>query len=393
MPSTSACCPSTSTTDRPTPPLVTLALAALIALLAAPVAAAQTTFAFQLFGQAERPPVQTEAYGTCTGVLAEDESSFTLSCEHNVSAPIAAHIHRGFSDENGDILFNLGSADSPVQATWNLDEEEAIRLLAGGLYVNVHSTGFPDGEIRGQVRANQPVDGRRLAFKVRGDQEVPPVNTTASGACVAAVDFDTVPFLPPQNVTLDLRCAHDVSSPIAAHVHSELRGVNGAIVIDLGNGSSPIEQFLALSDTQAAALFNGRLYVNVHNSVNPDGAIRGQMDGCIESDDTLCLLDGRFEATIAWISATDFGAGRPVRETADSGMFWFFRPSNLELLIKVLDACGVNDHYWVFHAATTNVGYELRVTDTLARLSKSYENTLGDEADTVLDTGAFATCP
>jgi hypothetical protein len=63
------------------------------------------------------------------------------------------------------------------------------------------------------------------------------------------------------------------------------------------------------------------------------------------------------------------------------------------VLVKVLDGCGVNDHYWVFLAATTDVGYELTVTDTLSGETVSYENTLGTFAEPQLDTAAFETCP
>ena len=59
----------------------------------------------------------------------------------------------------------------------------------------------------------------------------------------------------------------------------------------------------------------------------------------------------------------------------------------------MLDGCGVNDHYWVFLAATTNVGYDLTVTDTLHDETRTYSNTRGTNAVPRLDTAAFATCP
>ena len=111
-------------------PVLCLAAAALVA--AVPASAAQANFTAQLFGQAEIPPVATGAYGSCVGVLSEDESVFTLSCEHNLGDATGAHVHAGFSDDAGPVVFDLGDAASPVQATWSLDPQEAIRLLAGG---------------------------------------------------------------------------------------------------------------------------------------------------------------------------------------------------------------------------------------------------------------------
>ncbi|MEE8522333.1 MAG: hypothetical protein V3T72_00245, partial [Thermoanaerobaculia bacterium] len=77
----------------------------------------------------------------------------------------------------------------------------------------------------------------------------------------------------------------------------------------------------------------------------------------------------------------------------DSGLFWFFDPDNWEMMIKVLDGCGFNDHFWVFASATTNVEYTLRVTDTQTGVMKEYFNPLGNAAPAITDTGAFATCP
>jgi hypothetical protein len=46
------------------------------------------------------------------------------------------------------------------------------------------------------------------------------------------------------------------------------------------------------------------------------------------------------------------------------GLFWFFDSANPEILVKVLNGCALTNHYWVFYAATTNVGFTLTVTDT-----------------------------
>ena len=79
--------------------------------------------------------------------------------------------------------------------------------------------------------------------------------------------------------------------------------------------------------------------------------------------------------------------------TSDSDVMWFFNASNLEILIKVLNACTVNNRYWVFFAATTNVEFGLTVTDTQSGKIKTYFNPLGRAAPPVQDTSAFATCP
>jgi hypothetical protein len=120
-----------------------------------------------------------------------------------------------------------------------------------------------------------------------------------------------------------------------------------------------------------------------------------QAPACVPDDTTLCLRDGRFRVEVDWQTANGAtGRGHPVpADSPDAGMFWFFRSSNWELLVKVLDGCPVNQHYWVFAAATTNVGYVLTVTDTASGQSRRYENPLGRTSAAVTDTEALAACP
>jgi dienelactone hydrolase len=116
---------------------------------------------------------------------------------------------------------------------------------------------------------------------------------------------------------------------------------------------------------------------------------------CVPAATALCLGGERFRVEVAW---EDFSGGAgPGRAspagTGDSGLFWFFDPDNWEILVKVLDGCGVNGHHWVFAAATTNVRYVLTVTDTATGEAKSWENRAGVPAPTLTDTAAFTGCP
>jgi hypothetical protein len=54
----------------------------------------------------------------------------------------------------------------------------------------------------------------------------------------------------------------------------------------------------------------------------------------------------------------------------------------------VLDARGINGQFWVFYGALSNVGYTLRITDTVTGDVRRYENALGTFAS-VGDTEAF----
>lgn len=115
---------------------------------------------------------------------------------------------------------------------------------------------------------------------------------------------------------------------------------------------------------------------------------------CLPSAERLCLLGGRYAVTVEW---ADFfggsGPGHALPMTADSGLFWFFASSNLEMLVKVLDGCGVNGRVWVFAAGTTDVAWELVVTDTATGAEARYANSLGTASPAVTDTGAFLCDP
>ena len=113
---------------------------------------------------------------------------------------------------------------------------------------------------------------------------------------------------------------------------------------------------------------------------------------CRFDAETLCLQDSRFEVKADWWNASgESGPGRVVYAgTNDSGLFRFFAPLNWEILIKVLDGCGINGRTWVLGAATTDLGYRIVVTDTVTGESRSYENEPGRPAPAIVDTEAFA---
>ncbi|HEX2163268.1 MAG TPA: hypothetical protein VHM02_04915 [Thermoanaerobaculia bacterium] len=138
-----------------------------------------------------------------------------------------------------------------------------------------------------------------------------------------------------------------------------------------------------------------------HNDLPPDAVadgfaflvgheLPGTTEGCAPSETALCLAGGRFRVEVDWAAGGNAGPGRVVPAGADdSGLFWFFDPANWELLVKVLDACAVNGHRWVFAAATTNVAHVLRVTDTASGQEWRSEHPGGAAAPAIADTAAF----
>ncbi|MEM9292034.1 MAG: hypothetical protein AAGD01_10165 [Acidobacteriota bacterium] len=117
---------------------------------------------------------------------------------------------------------------------------------------------------------------------------------------------------------------------------------------------------------------------------------------CVADAQTLCLNNNRFRVTTNWRRPDGSeGTGQGVELTDDTGYFWFFRDTNVEVVVKVLDACALNpSRYWVFAGGLTNVEVELVVTDTEnPDQPATYLNPLQTQFQPIQDTNAFATCP
>ena len=122
--------------------------------------------------------------------------------------------------------------------------------------------------------------------------------------------------------------------------------------------------------------------------VDPDrGAVdeaRASLSTCGGAAGALCL-GNRFRLRVEWRTATGAGDGVPLSVSADTGAFWFFSPTNVELVAKVLDGTGVNGKHWVFFASMTDVEFDLVVTDTATGVERRYHNphdTMASHADT-----------
>ncbi|MFL6201759.1 MAG: hypothetical protein ACJ76J_21510 [Thermoanaerobaculia bacterium] len=117
-------------------------------------------------------------------------------------------------------------------------------------------------------------------------------------------------------------------------------------------------------------------------------------NACIPDADTLCLNNGRFKVEAVYQTAQGTGTSQVVKLTDETGYLWFFSATNVESVVKVLNACAVNNRYWVFAAGLTNQGVDITVTDTLHPTAvKHYVNPLNRTYVTITDTEAFATCP
>ena len=126
-----------------------------------------------------------------------------------------------------------------------------------------------------------------FATNLTGKQEVPPMDTQATGEAVFVPDL-------PRNETIDFWAnATGIQAATMGHIHSGAQGENGPVIVTLFEFDSPQDN-VTESGTIAAnnlegqmqgktipdlitAMKNGSMYVNFHTEKNSNGEIRGQI--------------------------------------------------------------------------------------------------------------------
>lgn len=168
-------------------------------------------------------------------------------------------------------------------------------------------------------------------------------------------------------------------------------GVLGRVPLVLGGTTARVQIPLALlggdRSVDVAAIVGTLLEAT---DVAPNQGSVASSDGT----SAVLLRNDRFRVDVTWeIPDGAVGLGRVVEQSEDSAVFYFFTPANWELMVKVLDGCDFNGRIWVFVSGSTNVAYDVTVTDTVTDESRIYSNPLGQLAVTVADTSAFDACP
>ena len=141
---------------------------------------------------------------------------------------------------------------------------------------------------------------QKFNAKLSGQQEVPPVQTTASGMAWFKPMQDKVWFK--LNVT-------GMQGVTQAHIHTGKQGDNGPVVVTLYKSETPqpINGKLSYGNITAnllegpmkgkqisdlaTAMSNGSTYVNVHTEKYPNGEIRGQIMMANSTSDKMMKMD------------------------------------------------------------------------------------------------------
>ena len=139
---------------------------------------------------------------------------------------------------------------------------QTIRLLSMASAITFFMFGWP---------ITMAASAEGLKVSLSGDQEVPPVTTSASAN-------GTITVSPNKSVTGNITVSG--MEPTAAHIHEGAQGENGAVIIPLTKSSDnawSVPAGAKLTDAQYKSYLAGNLYVNVHSAAHKGGEIRAQL--------------------------------------------------------------------------------------------------------------------
>lgn len=351
----------------------------------------------------EEPSADLPAIDSASRVaLLSNAPSFSLSQEGVIGGAIL--------DQRPLIL----TGDAAVRRTL---DSAVVSLPNAGTDEVIAAVGDADALELGlaDIAGGRPASGTRLNLSFHGETEAGVTQELAAaqvsfvnGAWETTADFQPVGSGQQLvEVLLDGQLRQSATLSNASKVRHEtamnaIRNIRGSLIFEEEwssptaialPGQTPVQgdrlRFTASDlQTEVAAIADVEITGENLGSVT----LKGLSTPCLPGSTRLCLNNGRFLVETRWKTAQGEGAGHAVPLTGDTGFFWFFSSSNVEMVIKVLDACGLNSSFWVFAGGLTDVEVETTVTDTLTGAVKTYRNPRGTKFQPLQDTNAFPTC-
>ncbi len=224
------------------------------------------------------------------------------------------HIHRGNAGTNGPVVIDTGitAATSVIDAegagvisrqvqirptdTAALQALRDLLVTPEGFYVNLHTTQFPGGAVRGQL---DPALTVTHVTRMSPANEIPAITgSNASGTAAITVfrafnsSGQASSGLVIFEIDYDLTQRYTVTG---LHIHRGFANENAGVVVDTGitaanpvitaeNGRGIATYMVEVPMTAAGLELLGGLfyvpesfYVNLHTTINPGGFIRGQL--------------------------------------------------------------------------------------------------------------------
>ncbi len=240
--------------------------------------AGQTDFlSGKLTGAQEAPPNISLATGSAYALVDRGTNIIYLTGSYSgFSGPSnAAHVHLQDPGVPGSVLFPIthsSAVSGTIHAVDTVRASAADSISNGHSYVNVHTSKFTGGEIRGQLLNTTGV--HYFAGTMSGANEVPPNTSAAGGTVIVTYNTET-------NILQLVGDYQNLSAAVTgSHIHTGAAGTIGPVIIDLintGGTTGVLTGTDTLTDAQEMELFAGNLYANVHSTMYTNGEIRTQL--------------------------------------------------------------------------------------------------------------------
>ncbi|MEM9849182.1 MAG: CHRD domain-containing protein, partial [Bacteroidota bacterium] len=265
------------------------ALLLVLSMLAIPNLFSQIEYKSLLTGRNEVMPVLTPATGSILATLTGNELVITGEFQQLSGTVLedGANIHLGMAGQEGAVILGLIPSLNEAQTggtfnaglnTFSLGQEQIDLLAARELYINITTTAFESGEIRGQLL---PDALTYFDANLLGSNEVPAVNSFGSGhVTIELVSATQIAVSGSFN-----NLGSDFDASIGAHLHIGSVGENGDVVFPLTpqvTADNRSGVFNAADNTfdidfnQLLAIGERKIYANVHSLNHPGGELRGQ---------------------------------------------------------------------------------------------------------------------
>lgn len=233
-------------------------------------------FAARMNGGQEVPAVSTNALGLATFYLNDERDTlcFEMTATGLSGAVTGIHIHEGAMGANGAVVVDMmpylsGNMLKGTLSGSSLTPSLISKMFDGKLYLNLHTAANANGEIRGQIVAEED---KGMAVMLNGANEVPAVSTSAMAHAFFMLSKNN------GKLTFNIICDGLSGAITGAHLHQAVAGQNGPVVQDLGTFISGNRISGSVSPAMYLnALLSDSLYLNIHTAANANGEVRGQL--------------------------------------------------------------------------------------------------------------------
>jgi hypothetical protein len=210
--------------------------------------------------------VITSNGGTATFALQADNVTLNYDITQNVPAATSVNIHIGAPGENGSISHQITPITGHMTGSYMLSQDEQNALSIAQLYVDIQSSLYPGGEVRGQITS----PGDKIYVTVaKPSEEVPPTTSAyaAHGSFILSADGLSLLY-------------HIVTTAVPTNVLVE-RGIastNGSVLYPLTPVAETLDGTLQLTGmNDATDIGAARFYLNIQTAAFQTGELRGQI--------------------------------------------------------------------------------------------------------------------